>query len=144
MTRTIRLNRHQVAEWQPIVETPNRVTSLSGHAIPTAVELRRDERADEFSITFEYPGQEHAGEVVWLDRESPAVRVALSKFTRKVVLLTVAGVPSDGVLRRLAERLLVAAADENLPIARHLSYRMSATVILNVVLAEKPQPLPVG
>jgi hypothetical protein len=140
MTRTIRLNRHRLAEWEPTVETPNRVTSLSGYAIPTAVELHREEGADEFSISFEYPGNEHAGEVAELDSESPAVRVALSKFTRKVVVLTVAGGPSESVLRRLAERLLI-AADESLPIARRLSYAMSAAIIQNVMLAEKPEPL---
>jgi hypothetical protein len=78
--------------------------------------------------------------VAELDSESPAVRVALSKFTRKVVVLTVAGGPSESVLRRLAERLLI-AADESLPIARRLSYAMSAAIIQNVMLAEKPEPL---
>lgn len=143
MTQTIQLDRHRIAEWQPTVETPNRVTSLSGYAIPTAVELHRDERGGEFVITFEYPGHEQAGDVVRLDGESPAVEVALSKFTRKVVSLTVVGMPSDGVLRRLAERLLI-AADESLPIARRLSYAMSAAIIVKVMLAEKPEPLPVG
>lgn len=143
MTRAIQLDRHQVAEWERPIETPNRVTSLSGHAIPTAVELLRDEGADEFSITFKYPGQEQRGVFVQLDGESPAVRVSLSKFTQKVVSLTVAGMPSDDVLRRLAERLLI-AADDRIPIARRLSYAMSGAIILNVMLVEQPLPLPVG
>jgi hypothetical protein len=140
MTQTIRLDRRRLTDIVPEIETPNRVTTLSVYAIPTAVDLRRGADGGNFSITFEYPGGEQAGEVVTLDSESPAVRVALSKFTRKVVELTVAGVPSESVLRRLAERLLI-AADDSLPIARRLSYAMSAAIIQNVMLAEKPEPL---
>lgn len=143
MTGTIRLDRHQVAELQPTIETPNRVTSLSGYAIPTAVELDREEGADEFSIAFDYPGEEQAGDVVRLDSESPTVRVSLSKYTQKVVKLTVSAMPSETVLRRLAERLL-SAFNEDHPFARRLSYAMSGAIIMKVMLAEKPQTFSVG
>lgn len=140
MTQTIQLDRHRIAEWQPTVETPHRVSSLSGFAVPEAVELHHSPGGGRFVIAFTYPGNERVGGVHPLDGDVPTASVLLSQFTQKVLEITVEGRPTEAVLKALAERLIV-SANESVPIARRLSYLMSAMIIEKVMLAGQPEPL---
>lgn len=139
MTQTIQLDRNRVSEWEPTVEEPNRVSSLSVYAIPQAVELRRAADGRLFTITFDYPGGEKPGKPLALDDDSPAVTVLPSLFTQKVMEVEVVGPPTPAILREVARRLALAAG-KGVPLARRLSYLMSAAVIEKVVSVEKSGP----